>query len=81
MRQIITDKPMGLCATLTEAFESGVTKIDVTGGYSNEPKTMIYFIINRFRISKMREIVHELDPKAYITISEVTNFFATNKNV
>lgn len=78
---IITDKPTELCEALTNAFESGMTKIDVTGGYSNEPKTMIYFIINRFQISKMREIVHDIDPKAYITISEVADVFSANQTM
>lgn len=78
---IITDKPDELCQALTAAFESGMTRIAVTGGYSNEPKTMIYFIINRFQISKLREIVHDLDPKAYITISEVADVFAANQTI
>ncbi len=39
---------------------------------------MVYFILDRFQISKMREIVHSIDEKAYITISEVADIFKTN---
>ena len=75
---IITSNPDEICKALTEEFETGVTKIEVTGGYSNTRKTMIYFIVNRFQISKLRNIVHKIDPTAYITISEVADVFSSN---
>ncbi len=40
--------------------------------------TAIYFIVNRFQVGKMKSIVHEYDPKAYITISEIANVFSSN---
>lgn len=39
---------------------------------------MIYFIVSRFQVPKMKDIVHEIDPGAYITISEVADIFASN---
>lgn len=75
---IVTVKPKEICDILMEKFECGVTKIPVQGGYSNSDMTMIYFILDRFQISKMREIVHSVDPKAYITISEVADVFKMN---
>ena len=75
MALIITDKPEQVSQVLIETFESGTTKIAATGGYSNTDKTMIYFIVNRFQISKMKTIVHETDPEAFMTISEVADVF------
>lgn len=72
---IVTEEPDDICSILSEVFETGMTRIEVTGGYSNRPKTMIYFIINRFQVAKLKNIVHETDPKAYITISEVADVF------
>ncbi len=72
---IITTKPDKICAALSEEFGSGVTAIDATGGYSGKPKTMIYFVVNRFQITKMRNIVHEIDSCAYITISDIADVF------
>lgn len=72
---IITDKPQEISDALIEAFECGTTKIAATGGYSNAEKTIIYFVVNRFQISKMRNIVHDIDPRAYVTISEVADVF------
>lgn len=75
---IITSKPDEICKILMEEFESGLTKIAVKGGYSNSDMTMVYFILDRFQISKMREIVHSIDKKAYITITEVADVFKDN---
>ncbi len=77
---IITTEPDAICAELMEVFETGATKIDVMGGYSNKPKTMIYFIVNRFQVVKLKEIVHDIDSGAFITISEVADVFAANQD-
>ncbi len=70
---IITDKPNEVSSALIEAFECGTTKIAATGGYSNAEKTVIYFVVNRFQIARMRSIITAADPKAYVTISEVAD--------
>lgn len=75
---IITTKPTEICSALMSEFESGTTKISVKGGYSDADMTMVYFILDRFQISKMREIVHSIDEKAYITITEVADVFKIN---
>ena len=76
---IITVKPDEISTALSEAFESGVTKIEAIGGYSNTPKTVIYFVLNRFQIGRMKTLVHEIDSTAYITITEVADVFKSNK--
>ena len=75
---IITDKPDEICKELSSAFETGTTKIDAVGGYSNSDKTIVYFVVNRFQVTKMKDIVREIDSSAYITISEVADVFANN---
>lgn len=75
---IITNQPDAVCNALIEAFESGATKIEARGGYSNAEKTVIYSVVNRFQISKMKSLVHEADPAAYITITEVADVFRSN---
>ncbi|MBE6686959.1 MAG: YitT family protein [Ruminococcaceae bacterium] len=76
---IITEKPEAVSNALIEAFESGTTLINAKGGYSNLDKTVIYFVVNRFQISKMRKVIHNADPRAYVTISEVADVFKAIK--
>lgn len=75
---IITEQPDEICKALGDAFGSGMTHLDAKGGYSNRQKTMIYFVVNRYQVIRMRDIVHEIDPLAYITISEVADVFSSN---
>lgn len=74
---IITTMPDEICSALTSEFECGITRLEATGGYSGEPRTMLYFVTNRFQISKMKSIVHIIDPKAYISITEVADVFSS----
>lgn len=77
---IITSKPDEICKALSDAFGSGMTRINAKGGYSNTDKTVIYFVVNRFQVSGMQNIVHEIDPTAFITISEVADVFSVNQD-
>lgn len=76
---IVTDMADEVSAALTEEFECGSTKIAATGGYSNAEKTMIYFVVNRFQISRLRSVVHAIDPKAFLTISDIADVFKYNE--
>ena len=78
---IITVKADEICDVLSHTFETGSTVIDVMGGYSKAEKNMVYFIVNRFQVVKLKEVVHEIDPTAYITISDVADVFIANQNI
>ena len=77
---IITSKPAEVCHALSETFENGITTIKAHGYYSNSDTTMIYFVVNRFQIGKMKNTVHDIDPKAYISISGVADIFSANNS-
>lgn len=75
---IVTDHPEEINTALLEAFSCGTTRIAAVGGYSNSEKTMIYFVVNRFQISRVRSMVRGLDPKAFVTITDVADVFKAN---
>lgn len=76
---IITEKHEEICEKLSKEFENGITFFDAKGYYSDSDKTVIYFVLNRFQIGKMREIVHSVDPGAYISITEVADIFGAKQ--
>lgn len=76
---IVTTLPDEVCAELSREFECGATRIEATGSYSGEARTVVYFVVNRFQIGKMKAIVREIDRKAYITITEVADVFRANR--
>lgn len=75
---IVTNKPDIICEKLSDEFECGITLMDAKGYYSNSDKTVIYIIVNRFQITKLRTLIHRLDKKAYISISEVADVFSSS---
>lgn len=75
---IVTDHPEEINAALLEVFSCGTTRIAAVGGYSNSEKTLIYFVVNRFQISRVRSMVRGLDPKAFVTITDVADVFKAN---
>lgn len=75
---IVTSNPEAVCKALSEEFGSGMTLLKAQGFYSGNDTTAVYFIVNRFQVGRMKSIVHECDPRAYITITEVANVYSSN---
>ena len=75
---IITEFPDRVCDTLSETFGKGLTRLKAKGGYSNRDKAMIYFVVNRYQVARIKDIVHTIDPSAYIIISEVVDVFSNS---
>lgn len=72
---IITAKADDVCRALSETFGSGITLLNAHGYYSDTPRTIIYFVLNRFQIGKMRETVRMADRYAHITVMEIADVF------
>lgn len=75
---IITSKPDKICKQLMDEFNCGVTIIDAKGGFSGTDRSALYFVVNRFQVMRMKDIVQKIDPLAYITLSEVADIFSAN---
>ena len=69
---IITTKHEEINKALSEEFGSGITILDAKGYYSSQKVYMIYFVVNRFQISRMKRIVHDIDHNAFVTINDVS---------
>lgn len=69
---IVTMKEADICQALSEEFGSGITLINAKGYYSGSDKQMIYFVVNRFQIPRVKNLVSEIDPYAFITVTEIS---------
>ncbi len=72
---IITAKPQEVCSSLSRTFECGITTMQAQGFFSKQDKTFVYVIVNRYQIARLRTLVHECDPQAYISITDVADIF------
>lgn len=78
---IITSSPRKLGHILMESLGIGLTYIHAEGGFSGEPRHLLYIVVERLQLSQLKEIVHREDPNAFIAIEnlhEVINGRRTN---
>ena len=75
---IITEMEDEICEALSRNFGYGVTQIHATGYYSGKSRSVVYFVVNRFQIAKLKNIVSTIDPSAFITISETSDVLGSS---
>lgn len=75
---IITSKNKEVCNALSEEFGRGLTVIDARGYYSQTEKQVIYCVINRFQVARLREIVSLNDPLAFVTLMDISDVIGTS---
>ena len=67
---VITKLPDELAKQINDNLGRGVTFIHGQGYYSEQDLKIIYCIVGRNEIVKMKEMIHRIDPQAFITIAE-----------
>lgn len=77
---IVTTHASEISDALADNFESSGTIVDAIGGYTKKPKNIIYFIVNRFQINRLKKIVHSIDPSAFISLQDVSDIIRKNEN-
>jgi len=65
---IVSDEYEELGQAINERLGRGVTKLHGKGGYTDNEKDVIYVVVTRLEISKLKIIAHDIDPTAFLTI-------------
>lgn len=68
---IISDKAEEVGKSIMTAMDTSVTYIDAEGGYSGRKKRIIYCVISRLEITKIKTLTKDIDPTAFIAIENV----------
>ena len=69
--RIITDYSQEMGDRLIKEMGASVTYIDAVGGYSGQSKRIVYCVISRLEIVKLKEIVKEVDKTAFIAVENI----------
>lgn len=75
---IISDKSEEISSLLFERLKAGITIFQGRGGYSKAEKEIIYVIVRRLEISKIKSAVRGIDEDAFITIHNVHEVIGKN---
>ena len=70
---IVTTKAGEISDALAQSFQAAGTIVSATGGYSKSEKQILYFIVNRFQINRLRQLVFRIDDKAFISLQDVSD--------
>ena len=78
---IVTNRALEISEALSVQFKAGGTIVNAVGGYSKDEKQIIYFIVNHFQINKLKSIVSTIDPKAFVSLQDVSDVFRHSENI
>ena len=68
---IVSDKNLEIGSNIISQLDKSVTYIDAQGGYSHQKKKMLYCVVPRIELTKLKDIVNSIDPGAFIAIENV----------
>ncbi len=68
---IVSDKGQEIAEAILARLGRGVTFLEGMGGFSKDKKTILYSVVTRLEISKLKAIVQDKDMNAFLTISDV----------
>ncbi|TJY38922.1 YitT family protein [Cohnella pontilimi] len=68
---IISDNSKEVGSTIVARLGRGVTYLKGEGGYSGDDKTVIFCVITRLEEAKLKSIVNELDPGAFLAVGNI----------
>lgn len=67
---IISDEYQEISDAILNRLGRGTTKLKGKGGFTDQDKDVIYVVITRLEVTKLKTLVQELDPNAFITIMD-----------
>lgn len=68
---IISNKSELIGTNIMKKLDIGVTYIKGRGGYTGDEKDIIYCVISRLELAKLKELVKTIDPAAFIAVESV----------
>lgn len=72
---IISDRYQEIGDAIMNHMGRGVTAVDAVGMYSGQGRKMLFCVVSKKEIVQIREIVQELDKKAFLIVSDVKEVF------
>lgn len=69
---IITQRHEAVAQQIRARLDRGVTYFTATGSYSGQPMQVVYSVINMYELGRLKDIMFELDPSAYVMVTNTT---------
>lgn len=75
---IISEKQDEIAEVLMARLGRGVTHLRGKGGYSGDAKGVLYAVVTRLEVAKLKGIIEDIDENAFVTINDVHDVMGGN---
>ena len=69
--RIVSDNSREIGDMIMKELDVSVTYMKALGGYSKQEKIITLCVVNKFDMPKLKEVVHDVDPHAFIITEDV----------
>lgn len=71
---VICERQEDVASAINDRLGRSVTFLNGRGGYSGEEVNVLYVVVSRLEVSKLRSIVHQFDQDALVTVGNVDSW-------
>jgi uncharacterized membrane-anchored protein YitT (DUF2179 family) len=68
---IISNSPQLVLHRVTNKMSRGITVLEGRGGYTGDNKEVLYIVISRQEVVRLKNMINEIDEHAYVTVHHV----------
>lgn len=68
---IITTEPQAIARRIMDEVERGVTITPGVGAYTGQPRSVLYTVVQRGELTRIKQIAYGADPKAFMVVADV----------
>lgn len=68
---IISDHAEDIAHRILHDLDRGGTAIKARGLYHNVEREVIFTVVNRAEVARLKELVHSIDPRAFVVVADV----------
>jgi uncharacterized membrane-anchored protein YitT (DUF2179 family) len=68
---IISNSPQLVLHRVTNKMSRGITVLEGRGGYTGDNKEVLYIVISRQEVVRLKNMISEIDENAYVTVHQV----------
>ena len=68
---IITEKYKEVSNVVMEQLQRGITALDGRGMYSGEEKAVLFCVVSKKEIVRLKELIYQVDESAFVIVADV----------
>jgi len=67
---IMTSKGEQVAREIMDKLDRGVTYLQARGGYTGEPREMLFCVVGKREITRLKDIVYHIDKQAFVIVAD-----------